>query len=303
MSVLGTPWVADTVARMMQGLAGVALGAAARRKPTAFPELPGHTEEIVIPTSIGPAAAWVYRPAGPGPRPVHVNFHGGGFVMRGVQLDDPLCRYLAAEAGVVVVNVDYAVAPQRRFPGPPRQAFEALRWVAGHGADHNWDGDRLTVGGQSAGGGLAAAAARQALEQGGPAIALQVLHYPPLDLSTPARDKPSVIARPTLRPWMGEVFDNAYVPDPAARTDRLVSPAAPGDTADLTGIAPAVVITAEYDRLRAEGERYAERLRAVGALAELRLVAGADHGYDLNDPDRARETYALIAAHLKQATE
>lgn len=298
MSVLGTPWVADSVARTMQGLAGVALS---RRKPTAFPEFPGRTEEISIPTSIGPAPAVVYRPAGAGPHGVHVNFHGGGFVMRGIELDDPLCRFLAAEAGVVVVNVDYAVAPQHRFPGPPRQAFEAVTWVADHGAEHGWDAARLTVGGQSAGGGLAAAAARQALEQGGPPIALQVLHYPPLDLVTPARDKPSSIAKPLLRPWMGEVFDNAYVPDPAARADRLVSPAGPADTADLTGIAPALVITPEFDRLRAEGERYAERLRAVGALVELHLVPGADHGYDLNDLAKAREAYALIARHLERA--
>ena len=303
MTVLGTHWVADTVARTMQGLAGVALGAAGRRRATAFPEFLGHTEEIEIPTSIGPAPAVVYRPVGAGPHPVHVNFHGGGFVMRGIQLDDPLCRFLAAEAGVAVVNVDYAVAPQHRFPGPPRQAFEAVRWVAGHGAEHGWDGARLTVGGQSAGGGLAAAVARQALEQGGPAIARQVLHYPPLDLVTAARDKTSVIAKPALRPWMGEVFDNAYVPDPAARADRLVSPAGPGDTADLTGIAPALVIVPEYDRLRAEGERYAERLRGAGALAEYHQVPGADHGYDLNDLEKAREVYALIARHLKQATE
>jgi acetyl esterase len=303
MSVLSTRWVADTVARTMQGLAGVALGAATRRKPAAFPDLPGHTEEIVIPTSLGPAAAWVYRPAGARPRPVHVNFHGGGFVMRGLQLDDPLCRFLAAEAGVVVVNVDYAVAPQHRFPGPPHQAFEAAAWVAAHGPEHGWDGSRLTVGGQSAGGGLAAAVARQSLEQGGPPIGLQVLHYPPLDLVTAAGDKSSVIAKPLLRPWMGEVFDNAYVPDRAARADRLVSPAGPGDTADLTGIAPALVVTAEYDRLRAEGERYAERLRRVGALLALHLVRGADHGYDLNDLEKARATYQLIASCIRKATE
>ncbi len=114
--------------------------------------------------------------------------------MRGLQFDDPLCRCLAAEAGVAVVNVDYVVAPQHRFPAPPHQAFEVVRWVAEHGAEHGWDGDRLTVGGQSAGGGLAAAA-RQALEQGGPAIAVQVLHYPPLDLATRGKDKHSVIAK------------------------------------------------------------------------------------------------------------
>ncbi|MBB6348030.1 alpha/beta hydrolase fold domain-containing protein [Nonomuraea muscovyensis] len=304
MSVLGTPWVAAAVARVMQALATAASALAGRRRQVMFPQFQGDTEEITIPTSIAPARAIVYRPAGQDPcPPVHVNFHGGGFVMRGVHFDDPLCRYLAAEAGVVVVNVDYAVAPQHPFPAPPHQAFETVRWVAEHGADHGWDGGRLTVGGQSAGGALAAAVARQALERGGPPIALQVLHYPPLDLVTPAGAKRSVIARPTLRPWMGEVFDNAYVPDPGVRADRLVSPAHPADTADLTGIAPALVITPAFDRLHAEGTRYAQRLAAAGALVEHRDVPQADHGYDMNDADKAGQTYALIARCLRQAAE
>jgi len=301
MSVLATPWVADTVARGMQGLNNVVLDLALKRKPAAFPEFPANTEDITIPTTIAPARAVVYRPAGDEPRPVHVNFHGGGFVMRGIQLDDPLCRYLAAEAGVVVVNVDYVVAPQHRFPAPPHQAFEVVRWVADHGGEHGWDGARLTVGGQSAGGALAAAVARQALEQDGPPIALQVLHYPPLDLTIPAGDKRSAIAKPLLRPWMGEVFDTAYAPDPATRADPLLSPANTEDTADLTGIAPALVITPANDRLHAEGARYAERLRKAGALVEHLDVPGADHGYDMNDIAKARETYAVIARHLRQA--
>ncbi|MEU4703116.1 alpha/beta hydrolase fold domain-containing protein [Nonomuraea dietziae] len=304
MSVLGTPWVAAAVARVMQGLAAVTLDMVARRRGMTVPEFAGNTDDVTIPTSIAPARAVVYRPAGQDPcPPVHVNFHGGGFVVRGVRLDDPLCRYLAAEAEVVVVNVDYVVAPQHPFPAPPRQAFEVVRWVAEHGAEHGWDGGRLTVGGQSAGGGLAAAVARQALEQGGPPIALQVLHYPPLDLATPAGDKRSAIDKPMLRPWMGEVFDSAYVPDRRARTDRLVSPANPADTADLTGIAPALVLTAAFDRLRAEGERYAQRLRQAGALVEHRDVPQADHGYDMNDADKARQTYAVIARRVRQATQ
>ncbi|MBB3725472.1 alpha/beta hydrolase fold domain-containing protein [Nonomuraea dietziae] len=145
--------------------------------------------------------------------------------------------------------------------------------------------------------------ARQALEQGGPPIALQVLHYPPLDLATPAGDKRSTIDKPMLRPWMGEVFDSAYVPHRDARADRLVSPANPADTADLTGIAPALVLTAAFDRLRAEGERYARRLRQAGALVEHRDVPQADHGYDLNDADKARQTYAVIARRVRQATQ
>jgi acetyl esterase len=201
----------------------------------------------------------------------------------------------------VVVNVDYVVAPAHQFPAPPHQAFEVVRWVAAHGAAQGWDGARLTVGGQSAGGALAAAVARQALEQGGPAIALQVLHYPPLDLAMSAKDKRSVIAKPMLRPWMAEIFDSAYAPDARTRTDRLISPANPADRADIRGIAPALVITAEFDLLRAEGLRYAERLRAAGALVEHHDVAQADHGYDVKDEQRARESYARIARHLREA--
>ena len=220
--------------------------------------------------------------------------------MRGTSFDDPLCRYLAARAGVVVVNVDYVVAPQHPFPAPPRQAFEVVQWVAEHGAEHGWDGDRLTVGGQSSGGGLAAAAARQALEQGGPAVALQVLHYPPLDLTTRAKNKLSVIAKPILRPWMSEVFDSAYVPTRVLVPTAWCQPASPVDGADLTGIAPALVITPEFDLLRTEGQRCAQRLKHAGALVEHRDVAGADHGYDVSDIDKARETYALIARCVTQ---
>ena len=300
MSVLGTPRVAAVVARVLQGLADLAGGPVARRRAAVFPEYPGDTTGITIPSPVTPARAVVYRPANAGPRPpVHVNFHGGGFVMRGMWLDDPLCRYLAATAGVVVVNVDYAVAPQHPFPAPVDQAFDVVRWVAGH---DDWNGRRLTVGGQSAGGALAAAVARLALEQGGPRIALQVLHYPPLDLATPAAEKKAAVAKPVLRPWMGEVFDGAYVPDVAARAHRLVSPAGSADTADLTGIAPALVITAEYDRLNAEGVRYAHRLDEAGALVGHHDVRGADHGYDVKDQVKARATYAVIARHVRDAT-
>lgn len=301
MSLLTNPRMAALAARAMQR--AVALGA--RRATTVahdrWPELPRTTRELMIPTSVGAAAAVVYLPTTEGPSPVHVNFHGGGYVLPSIELDDPLCRYLAAEAGVTVVNVDYVVAPQHPFPAAPHQAYEVVRWVAEHGAEQGWDGDRLTIGGQSAGGGLAAAVARLALERGGPRIALQVLHYPPLDLATSAEDKSAVAARPMLRPWMAKVFDGSYVPDPRQRTDRLVSPANPADTADLTGIAAALVITAELDLLRDEGDRYAERLQQSGALVRHHVVKGADHAYDGNDDDLARRVYALIAEEVRDA--
>jgi acetyl esterase len=308
MSLLARPAVAALVAKAMQRVTVLADRRSGGRGSAAasharFPEFPRKVRELTIPTSIAPARATVYLPErGEAAPPVHVNFHGGGYVMTLTELDDPLCRFLAAEAGVVVINVDYVVAPQHPFPAPPRQAYEVVRWVAEHGAEQGWDGERLTVGGQSAGGGLAAAVARQALEGGGPSIALQVLHYPPLDLATGARNKRAAIARPMLRPWMADVFDTSYVPEVRRRGDPLVSPAHPSDTADLKGIAPALVITAEYDLLRAEGERYAERLRGVGALVEHLDVRGADHGYDGNDDAKARETYATIARCLREAT-
>ena len=308
MSLLARPAVASLIAKTMQRLVMLA-----DRRPSGpgsvaayrarLPEFPRATSRLTIPTTIAPARAVVYRPATEDPAPpVHVNFHGGGFILPLTESDDAFCRAVAALAGVVVVNVDYVVAPQHPFPAPPRQAYDVVRWIVEHGAGHGWDGTRLTVGGQSAGGGLAAAVARQALEEGGPAIALQVLHYAPLDLATRAQDKPAAIAKPVLRPWMGEVFDSAYVPDPRERADRLVSPAHPKETADLKGIAPALVVTAAHDRLLAENLRYAERLRQVGSLVEHHDMAGVDHAYDLDDEDKAREIYAFIARHVRQAT-
>ena len=301
MSLLAQPRMAATAARALQRAVGLGTRRATATAHGRWPELPRTTRELRIPTSVGTAAAVVYLPATDGPSPVHVNFHGGGYVLSSTELDDPLCRYLAAEAGVTVVNVDYVVAPQHPFPAAPHQAYEVVHWVAEHGAEQGWDGDRLTIGGQSAGGGLAAAVARLALERGGPRIALQVLHYPPLDLATSAKDKHALADKPMLRPWMAEVFDGSYVPDPEQRTDRLVSPANPADTADLTGIAPALVITAELDLLRDEGDRYADRLRQADALVQHHVVPGADHGYDGNDDDLARLAYALIAEKVRAA--
>jgi len=265
-----------------------------------FPGIPGHTSLISIPTRHGPVEATVYRPD---PRvrrpPVYVNIHGGGFVVGHRDQDDPWCRFLADSAGVVVVNTDYLLAPRHRFPVAAEQIYDVVCWAAD--AAREWDGERLSVGGQSAGGNLAAAAARQAFENGGPTIGLQVLHYPPLDLVTAVRDKPSELgARAVMKPWMGQVFDNAYVPDRLRRRDRLVSPAWGANADDIDGMAPAVVVTAEYDRLRDEARWYADRLAAAGSLVDYIEVAGADHGYNIMS-DAASVTervYAQIAAHV-----
>ncbi|ORW70574.1 alpha/beta hydrolase [Mycobacterium saskatchewanense] len=269
-----------------------------------FPAIGGRTSTTTVPTRHGAVTATIYHPTGSAPSPpVYVNVHGGGFVIGHPEQDDPWCRYLAANAGVAVVNPDYALAPGRRFPTAVQQIYDVVRWAASR--DREWDGTRLCVGGQSAGGNLSAAAARLALENDGPAIALQVLHYAPLDLVTPTRDKPSTAgAHAVMKPWMGEVFDTAYIPDPVQRRDRLASPAWGPNADNIAGIAPALVVTAEKDRLRDEARRYAEKLDAVGALAEYHEVRGVDHGYNIMSDavEVTRQTYAHIAQHVVRAT-
>lgn len=294
--------VADALARLFSAAVNPAPKPGVR-----FPEIPGPTTLIDIPTRHGKVAATVYHPAADVATPaVYVNVHGGGFVVGHREQDDPWCRFLAANANVVVVNVDYLLAPHRRFPTPVEQIYDVLDWASA--SERDWDGGRLCVGGQSAGGSLAAAAARLAFETGpesGPQIALQVLHYPPLDLVTATKDKHSPLgAKAIMKPWMGEVFDTAYIPDRAQRTDRLASPAWGANSDGIKGIAPALVVTAEYDRLRDEAWRYAQKLEAVGSLAEYYEVPGVDHGYNImsDDAEVTRTSYEHIAGHVRRAT-
>ncbi len=298
MSLLSRPLVADTLARLFAATVNPAPKPAVR-----FTDIPGRTSSATIPTRYGAVAATVYHPPIDVESPaVYVNIHGGGFVVGHPEQDDPWCRYLAAHAGVVVVNPDYVLAPAYRFPAAPQQIYDIVCWAAD--ADRQWDGTRLCVGGQSAGGNLAAAAARQAVENGGPRIALQMLFYAPLDLVTPTRDKPTTIgSRAVMKPWMGEVFDTAYIPDPALRRHPLASPAW-GDAAPLAGIAPALIVTAEQDRLRDEARRYADKLAAAGASIEYYEVPGVDHGYNImsSATDVTRHSYARICEHVVRAT-
>jgi len=297
MSVFSTALVGDPVARILAGLAD---HAPAPRGP--FAGLAVDTTQTTVPTRHGTVGCTVYRAPGgtAAGQPVYVNVHGGGFVIRYPQQDDPWCRYLAIHGGVTVVNVDYATAPGHRFPVPAEQVYDVVKWAADPGRD--WDGSRLCVGGQSAGGNLTAAAARQSLQEGGPPIALQVLHYPVLDLVTPPRDKPLTGSSAVPR-WMSEVFDGCYIRDPRMREHPLASPAWGTNADGIEGIAPALVITAEHDYLRAEGQAYAGKLAAAGALAEYRDVPGVHHGYDIRgeSADATRQSYELMAGHVSRA--
>jgi acetyl esterase/lipase len=268
-------WLADTIARLVQKAPG-----SPRLAPdVAFTEFPALTEEITIPTRHGEVRAIQYQPSeGQANNGVYINLHGGGFVLRHPEQDDAICRYIAANADVTVLNIDYTPAPQLRFPGPVEQAYDVAAWAAA--PERPWDGSRLAIGGQSAGGALAAGAARLALEIGAPRISLQVLMYPPLDLTVTAKSKKTA-GKETFLARMGPVFDTAYCPDERQRSDQLASPAGRGDRASLTGIAPALLITGGKDILRDEGARYGARLQAVDALIEHLDLPDVGHGFNI----------------------
>jgi acetyl esterase len=263
-------------------------------------------EDIKIDGPAGPVPVRVYRPtpqAGPPPGPAPgsrppaaVFFHGGGWVLGGLDSHDTLCRELARQAGVVLVAVDYRLAPEHPYPAGLDDCAAATRWVAAHAADLGADGLRLAVAGDSAGASLAAGVAMLARDEGGPALAFQVLAYPALD---PAMDTGSYAANaddPFLSRGEMESYWSLYLGD--AKPDRLAAPAlAP----DLAGLPPAYVLVAGRDVLRDEGIGYAERLAAAGVAVRLRRRDDMVHGFLLCTGwlDEAREAVADVAAALR----
>ena len=298
MLILSSPLVADPLARLFAAVSPTTPSAALR-----FPEIVCRTTAAPIPTRHGPVKAMIYHPpqeSGATP-PAYVNVHGGGFVVGHAEQDDPWCRYLAARAKTVVINTDYSLAPQQHFPVAVEQIYDVLRWAAA--PEREWDGGRLCVGGQSAGGNLSAAAARLSLENAGPHLKLQVLHYAPLDLVTRSQgqERPRRPKGP-VRPWMGEILNTAYIPDPNRRRDRLASPAWGTNGDDIKGIAPALVITAELDRLRDEAASYADNSKP-GSL----VVYHAAPESTMDTTSSAiraptRQMYDFIAEHVGDAT-
>ncbi|WP_218219678.1 alpha/beta hydrolase [Nesterenkonia sp. Act20] len=289
-------WLADGLARLLQK----APGSSRLPAEVAFTEIPAITEEIAVPTRHGELRAVAYTPpGGAAGRGVYVNFHGGGFVMRHPEQDDPLCRFLAHQAQVTVLNVDYIPAPQSRFPGPVEQAYDVAAWAAS--PERPWSGARIAVGGQSAGGSLAAGVARLALEHGSPSIALQVLMYPALDLTIPSSQKWSS-GQEKFLVRMGPVFNAAYCPDIKLREDRLASPAGASDTAALGGIAPALVVSAEKDILREEAVRYTQRLREANALVDHVDLRGVGHAFNMLGAQRevVLPVYEQITASVRE---
>ena len=272
----------------------------ARHQPPRNPIDVHRVEDRTIPGPAGEIPVRIYTPAHGDPMPVLLYFHGGGWVLGDLDGSDLPPRKIANHACCVVISVDYRLAPEHRFPAAIDDCFAATVWAAEHAAELGTDASRIAVGGDSAGGNLAAAVALLAHERGGPALTHQALIYPVIDR---AFDTPSYEANGDgygLTKRSMQWFWDHYLGPDSDGGDWRASPARAGD---LSGLPPALVVTAEFDPLRDEGEAYAERLRQAGVPVTCTRYDGQMHGFfnmpeAIDDGDRA---IAEVGEALKSA--
>ncbi|MGJ9423917.1 alpha/beta hydrolase fold domain-containing protein [Aeromicrobium sp. CF3.5] len=256
-------------------------------------------ERLRVPTRHGRVKVHVYRPPGIENPAVHIHLHGGAFMMRYPQMDDFFCRFVVDRARVAVVNVDYLAAPRVRYPVAQEQAHDVLVWLTQHAGEWGLDADRISIGGFSGGGNLAASACLQARDRSSAAPRLQVLGVPSLDVAGDIHGKPSTIARPMIGPGLLRLVRATYFRDVARRSEPYASPVL---VDSVVGLPPSVVITAEYDSLRAEGDAYAARLSEAGVPVEHHVVPRRDHYFlDGGDPAQAGHWMGLLADRIEAA--
>ena len=246
-------------------------------------------DERCIPGPAGDLRIRIYRPWAPPPLPVLVFMHGGGWTLGDLDTADGLCRALSNAGGCMVVSVDYRRAPEHRFPAALDDADAAAMWVVDNAEALDAGASRVAVGGESAGGNLAAALCLRARGRGHPALAAQLLLCAPLDHRFDTQSYVENADGYLLTRADMQWFWSNYLPDPTAGEDPLASPLrAP----DLHGLPPALVVTAEFDPLRDEGDAYATRLAAAEIPVILRRYPGMVHGF----PGMAATVDAAAAA-------
>lgn len=272
-------------------------------------ELPGpqiHVEvnELTLPGPAGDIAARHYRPPGEDPTPLLVFYHGGGWAIGDLDTHDALCRLTCRDAGIHVLSIDYRLAPEHPAPAALDDAYAAFEWACEHAAELGATPGRVAVGGDSAGGNLAAVVSQLARDSGGPIPVLQWLIYPRTDFTAQNRSL-SLFARGFLltkrdMDWFETQYLRGSGIDPA---DPRVSPAL---AESLEGLPPALIAVAGFDPLRDEGEDYATALRAAGIDVDLRYLGSLTHGFanlfQLGGDSAAATTELISAlrAHLSR---
>jgi len=262
----------------------------------------GAVEDLEVPTSRGPVPVRLYRPPAPGdiPLPLLLWLHGGGFVGGDLRTADPTARDLCVQGAALVASVDYPLAPEHPFPAAPEACAEVSAWLVDHAPSIGADPERVAIGGDSAGGNLAAVCAQSARRAGRPAFSMQLLVYPVTDFlgshpSVQENAQGYLLTSDTMA-WIAE----RYLPGGVDPREPLVSPLyAP----DLSGLPPAYIVTAELDPLRDEGEAYGRALEQAGVAVDVIRYDGMVHGFFAMTAvlDVARQALSAAARALQAA--
>ena len=235
---------------------------------------PARQHDLTVPVTGGRIIVRIYRPHGPGPFPLYVFLHGGGWCAGTLDERDPRCREISAGARCVVASVDYRLAPENTFPTAPEDCYAALEWLVDHAGDLDVDATRVAIGGESAGANLAAVVSLMARDRSGPDLCHQWLDVPATDLTM---SQPSITSVPDGNLLDRKDMDDylaCYLPDPA---DALLPLASPLFADSHEGLPPAWIMSAEYDKLRDDGVAYAAKLEAAGIPVQHQVLAGHVH--------------------------
>jgi acetyl esterase len=239
------------------------------------PEPLAAIEPLAIPGPAGSITARLYRPTRDAALPIMIYFHGGGGVIGDLDTHDGTCRTLAVRSGRIVISVDYRLAPENTFPAAPDDALTSWIWVREHAASLGGRADGMTVSGDSYGGTLSAVLCQLLRDAGEPQPAQQVLIYPATDRTSPTRSR-ALFGRGL---WLTEELMQWFEGHGLVGVDPHDPRVSPLRAEDVSGLAPATVITAGFDPLLDEGSAYAARLREAGVPVRERCYAGLVHGF------------------------
>lgn len=262
------------------------------------PESVAKVEDRLIPGPAGEIPVRIYTPRGSGPFAVLVNFHGGGFVVGSIEMEDEPCRALTNAADCIVVSVDYRLAPEHKFPAAADDCYAATKWVAENSEAIGGDPTRIAVGGGSAGGNLAAVVALMARDRGTPPLVYQVLQFPVMNFAFNTQSYRENAEGYFLTKDAMVWFWDLYLRSDADGDKPYASPLR---AKDLRGLPPALVITAEFDPLRDEGEAYGARLHEAGVPVVCTRYDGMIHGFTIMPFDQGRKARQEVTAGLRSA--
>jgi len=239
----------------------------------------------------------VYTPEGEGPFPIVIFYHGGGWVLCGLETHDHICRHIANKANCVVISVEYRLAPEFKFPTAPEDAYAAALYIHAHAAEFKGDPNRICLSGDSAGGNLSIVCSHLTKDRNGPKFQCLALIYPSTDLRDhhyPSYDGKNI----GLNAEDGRWFLNHYIPSQEQKLDPRASPIV---REDLTNLPPTLVIIGEHDRLKGPAEAYAQRLEAAGVPVIVKGYDAVGHGFlSIGAPEVAVQALDYMSDWIKQ---